>query len=263
VPHDPEKGIQAQRQYYTDTAAQYDEMHAHEAGDDYGNLRFICALLGMLNARTVLDVGAGTGRGIRHLLDAMPNLVVRGIEPVPALIEQAVRKNRIPEGVIVHGLGEALPFRDASFDVVCSFGILHHVPRPNAVVLEMLRVARLGVIISDSNRFGQGRRLTRLLKLFLYKTGLWEAVNYMKTGGKGYLVSPGDGVAYSYSVYDSLEHVAEWADRIILIPGEISKAGSWFHPLLTAGTVLVCALKERSDPSSESVGCGRETGIRQ
>lgn len=246
---DSDKALHAQRQYYTNTAAQYDAMHAHEAGDDYGNLKFICALLGMLGAQTVLDVGAGTGRGIRHLLDAIPNLTVRGIEPVPALIEQAVQKNGIPEGVIVHGFGEALPFGNKSFDIVCSFGILHHVPKPDAVVLEMLRVARMAVIISDSNRFGQGKPLMRLLKLILYKTGLWGIVNYLKTGGKGYLVSPGDGVAYSYSVYDSLGYVAEWADRVILIPGEVSKARSWFHPLLTAGTVLVCALKETDSAS--------------
>jgi hypothetical protein len=92
----------------------------------------------------------------------------------------------------------------------------------------------------------------RLLKLALYKMHLWGVVNYLKTSGKGYLVSPGDGVAYSYSVYDSFGQIAEWADRTILIPGEIGKTRSWFHPLLTAGTVLVCGLKEGTDSSNES-----------
>jgi ubiquinone/menaquinone biosynthesis C-methylase UbiE len=248
---DSDKAVQAQRQYYTDTAKVYDGMHAREAGDDYGNLKLICALLRVTGAHTVLDVGAGTGRAIRHLLDAIPDLEIRGIEPVPALIEQAVHKNGIPEGIIIPGVGEALPFEDASFDVVCSFGILHHVPRPESVIREMLRVARSAVIISDSNRFGQGSWPMRVLKLGLYKMHLWGVVNYLKTSGKGYLVSPGDGVAYSYSVYDSFGQIADWADRTILIPGEVSKTRSWFHPLLTAGTVLICGLKEETDSLNE------------
>ncbi len=243
---DSDKAVQAQRQYYADTAEQYDSMHAHEAGDDYANMKIICTLLRMVDARTVLDVGAGTGRGLQHLRANLPDLHVRGIEPVPALIEQAVRKNGIPQGTIIEGVGEALPFEDASFDVACSFGILHHIPNPELVVREMLRVSGSAVIISDGNRFGQGTWPMRLLKLGLFKLGLWRIVNYLKTRGKGYLLTEGDGVAYSYSVYDSFDRITEWADRIVLIPGEPGKVKSWFHPLLTAGTIIVCALKEKT-----------------
>jgi ubiquinone/menaquinone biosynthesis C-methylase UbiE len=112
-------------------------------------------------------------------------------------LEQAVRGG-------VRGSGAALPFADSSFDVVCEFAVLHHVPNRNAVVKEMFRVARKAVLISDSNRFGQGPRAARLIKLGLYKTKLWKAYNYLRTSGKGYRVTEGDGVAYSYSVYDSL-----------------------------------------------------------
>src|ERR1700730_12437441 len=64
--------------------------------------------------------------------------------------------------------------------------------------------------------------------------------------GEGYLVTEGDGLAYSYSVYDSFGYLTQWADRILLIPGETGKVESWFHPLLTAGTVIVCAMKEET-----------------
>lgn len=243
---DPDKAVQAQRQYYADTAEQYDSMHAREAGDDHANMKIICGLMRILDARTVLDVGAGTGRGLRHLRENLPDLHVRGIEPVPSLIQQAVQKNGIPQGTIIQGVGEALPFEDASFDVACSFGILHHIANPEVVIREMLRVASAAVIISDGNRFGQGTWPTRLLKLFLFKLGLWRIVNYLKTRGKGYLLTEGDGVAYSYSVYDSLACITEWADRVVLIPGEPGKVKSWFHPLLTAGTIIVCAMKENT-----------------
>jgi ubiquinone/menaquinone biosynthesis C-methylase UbiE len=203
-------------------------MHAHEGDDDLNNLEFVWALLRTVAAQTVLDVGAGTGRGIRRLLDAIPSLSICGIEPVAALIQQSVHKNGLPQGMILQGSGDALPFEDASFDVVCSFALLHHVPKPDTVVQEMLRVARKAVIIVDSNRFGQGKWPVRVLKLALYKVGLWGFVNFLKTGGKGYMLTEGDGLAYSYNVYDSLDRIAQWADQVILISAELAKSGSWF-----------------------------------
>lgn len=122
-----------QRQYYNDTASQYDTMHAHEGDDDQGSVRLPSAVLRMIEPQTVLDVGAGTGRGILHLLNSLPNASVCGIEPVAALIDQAVKKNGVPKGAITQGTGETLPFADRSFDVVCSFALLHHVPNPNTV----------------------------------------------------------------------------------------------------------------------------------
>ena len=49
----------------------------------------------------------------------------------------------------------------------------------------------------------------------------------------------------AYSVYDSLDPIRRWANRVILIPttGD-AKSGGWFHPLLTSGGILLCALKD-------------------
>jgi ubiquinone/menaquinone biosynthesis C-methylase UbiE len=71
-----------------------------------------------------------------------------------------------------------LPFRDASFDVVYEFAVLHHVLNPGGVVKVMLRVASKAVFISDSNRFGQGSRTKKLIKLLLSKSRLWGVFNY-------------------------------------------------------------------------------------
>jgi ubiquinone/menaquinone biosynthesis C-methylase UbiE len=236
--------VQLQRQYYTDTAAEYDAAHAGEGDDDPVNLRLVYGFLRMIEARTVLDIGAGTGRAILHLMKNMPDLSVRGVEPVAARIDQAVQTKGIPGGVIVQGVGEALPFGNASFDVVCAFGMLHHVTNPDAVVSEMLRVARKAVIIIDGNRFGLGSWPVRVLKLALYKAGVCRIVNYLKTGGKGYNLTEGDGLFYSYSVYDSFDRIAEWAGQLIVIPNEACHARTWLHPLLTCGGIFLCALKE-------------------
>jgi ubiquinone/menaquinone biosynthesis C-methylase UbiE len=239
-----DRGAKLQRQYYTDTSSRYNQMHAHEGFGDVFTQRFAFSVLRMIEACSVLDVGTATGRGLLELKESLPGVFVCGLEPVAALLEQAAAERRNGTLALVRGSGEALPFPDASFDVVCEFEVLHHVARPNAVVKEMLRVAKKAVLISDSNRFGQGSRAARLIKLALYKSKLWGAYNYLRTSGKGYLLTEGDGVAYSYSVFDSFGLISRWADRIILVSSSGGKSSSWLHPLLNSPGVLVCAIKE-------------------
>jgi ubiquinone/menaquinone biosynthesis C-methylase UbiE len=182
---------------------------------------------------------------MRQIKQAIPDLFVCGVEPVSALIDQGIQQGAASTISFVRASGDALPFPDASFDAVCEFAVLHHAQNPSAVVKEMLRVARRAVFICDSNRFGQGSRIARLTKLALYKTRLWNLYTYLRTRGKGYMITEGDGLAYSYSVYDSFELVARWADRVILVPSEPKgKANSWFHPLLNSAGVLMCAIKD-------------------
>jgi len=239
-----DRAAEIQRKYYTETADRYEQMHAHEGAGDAFSMEFVHSILRLINAQSVLDVGTATGRTLRDLKEALPHLSVCGVEPVAALLDQAKRTGNAAYGCLLQASGDALPFPDASFDAVCEVAILHHVADPSAVVKEMLRVARKVVIIADSNRFGQGSRGARLCKLALYKTGLWNAFNYLRTSGRGYRITEGDGLAYSYSVYDSFDLIAQWADRIILIPNAGDKAVSWFHPLLNSSGVLICALRE-------------------
>jgi ubiquinone/menaquinone biosynthesis C-methylase UbiE len=245
MPTDLDPAIALQRKYYTDTAARYEEMHEHEGSGDPTHMEFIVAMLRMLQIRTVLDVGTASGRTLRTLKTAIPELFICGIEPVGALLDQAVARGNTASGPVIQGQGDALPFAGQSFDAVCEFAILHHVADPSKVVSEILRVAKKAVFLSDCNRFGQGPMFLRFVKLILYKTRLWGLFNFVRTRGKGYQVTEGDGVAYSYSVYDSFDQIAEWADRIILIPAEKTKATSWLHPLLTSGGLILCAIRER------------------
>jgi SAM-dependent methyltransferase len=172
-----------------------------------------------------------------------PNMTIVGIEPVRALINQAAAGG-VPANTIIQGRGEDLPFDNGSFDAVSAFGTFHHVGRPEAVLKEMLRVARRVVFISDSNRYGTGRRPIRIVKLALATAGLWAAADWLKTRGKGYTISEGDGLAYSYSVFDSVPTIAKWADRIILVPTGRGGGSGLYHPLLTAAHVLVAGIRE-------------------
>ena len=236
--------VEIQRRYYTETAERYDHMHAFEGAGDPSVMKYVTALFQSAGVQSVLEVGCATGRGLRSLQDALPDAFVCGLEPVGALLREATKAGDHLQISWIQGVGESLPFADRSFDAVCEFSTLHHVPDPAPVVREMLRVARKVVLIADSNRFGQGSMTARLIKFALYKTGLWRAYWLFRTRGKGYIMDEGDGLAYSYSVYDSYDLVSLWADRIILVPANRGNAPSWLHPLLNRDAVLLFAFKE-------------------
>jgi ubiquinone/menaquinone biosynthesis C-methylase UbiE len=237
--------VLAQRRYYTETASRYDAMHAHEAGDDDAGLEILFSALRAMEVRSLLDVGSATGRGLPRLAEGLSNALICGVEPVEALIRQGISSG-VNKGLpLLLASGDALPFPDKSFDAVCEFGILHHVSDPARVVQEMLRVARKAVVISDANRFGQGPMPLRILKLLLYKLNLWKAFDFLRTRGKGYQVSEGDGVFYSYSVYDNLQNIQQWAETVELFPIGESRSRGWLSPLLTSGIVLLIAVRKK------------------
>ncbi|MBS1840385.1 MAG: class I SAM-dependent methyltransferase [Acidobacteria bacterium] len=239
-----EEAVAIQRRYYTETASKYEQMHAHEGIGDALNSKFIEAILQVLDTRSVLDVGTATGFRLVELRSALPEAFVCGVEPVGELLGVARRNDVSASASLIRGSGLALPFADKSFDVVCEFSILHHVREPQTVVKEMLRVARKAVLIGDSNRFGQGPLPMRLMKVLLYKARMWKTFDWLRTGGKGYRITDGDGLSYSYSVYDSFDLLASWADRLILVPTEGGGPRSWLHPLLNNPGVIACAIKE-------------------
>jgi hypothetical protein len=55
------------------------------------------------------------------------------------------------------------------------------------------------------------------------------------------MLSEQDGLSYSYSVYDSFNQLAKWADRITVLPTTAVTSKTWFHPLLSASHVLLIA----------------------
>jgi len=236
--------VLVQRRYYTDTASRYDQMHAGEAAEDEACLQLVLPILRSLQVQSILDVGSATGRSLPRLADGLPGATVCGIEPVAALISQGRATGETRGLRLFQASGEALPFPNESFDAVCEFGILHHVPDPALVVAEMLRVAKRVVVIADANRFGQGPNAIRVLKLVLHKLRLWNAYDYLRTRGKGYQVSAGDGIFYSYSVYDNYGQIRRWAGHIHLFATGDTRHWSWFHPLLNSSGVLLIAVRK-------------------
>jgi len=154
--------IEIQRQYYARTADSYDSMHVapDQRGEHFLALSVMASLLRYYECRSVLDLGAGTGRTLQWLRQTGLDLKLLGVEPVAEMRKQGHAKGLSP-AELIDGDATRLDFASGAFDVVCCFGVLHHIPRPELAVQEMLRVARRMVFISDANNFGQGGRVMR------------------------------------------------------------------------------------------------------
>jgi ubiquinone/menaquinone biosynthesis C-methylase UbiE len=205
--------VDLQRSYYADTAPKYDSTHADEHGL---GTAFMISAFERLDIQSILDVGCGTGRALFKVKERFPNVSMVGIEPSPELRSVGHSKG-LSESQLIDGNGTNLAFPDGSFDLVCEFGVLHHAPNPSKIVSEMLRVARKAIFISDSNNFGQGGKTSRLVKQAFDAVGLWPLANQIRTKGKGYMISKGDGLFYSYSVFNDYKQIAEKCETIHIL----------------------------------------------
>ena len=112
--------------------------------DDFGNfeanLRFLEATQALLPHRTLLEVGCGKGRLIKHLLD--PGHDVRGCEVNQLMLDEGRRLyGQLPIDPVD---GTALPYPTATFDILMSFDVFEHIPDSDAHLLEVRRVLKPG-----------------------------------------------------------------------------------------------------------------------
>ena len=92
----------------------------------------------------VLEVGVGLGTDFVRFVRAGAEAV--GIDLTEAAVA-AVRERLAQEGLTAEVLvadAEQLPFDDGSFDLVYSYGVLHHTPDTEAAVAEVRRVLKPG-----------------------------------------------------------------------------------------------------------------------
>jgi SAM-dependent methyltransferase len=128
------------------------------------------------DARTVLNVGAGTGSyepSDRDVTAVEPSAVMRAQRPAGA-------------APCVAATAESLPFEDQSFDAAMAFSTLHHWQDPVAGLVEMRRVARRVVVFafdtSDPSQFWLTRdylpefAALRACRILASLTGLARAI---------------------------------------------------------------------------------------
>jgi ubiquinone/menaquinone biosynthesis C-methylase UbiE len=121
--------------------ASFEEQAARFGEDTYygspGELAYLRQRLALAPGLVVLDVACGPGWLTRALLQPGSRLV--GVDFAGPMLRRVPR-----EVAAVQGDAERLPFRSATFDAVVTRLSFHHFLRPEAILAEMVRVARLG-----------------------------------------------------------------------------------------------------------------------
>lgn len=221
-----------QRQYYEKTASKYDEMHTLADAEHILALHLMLSFIECLDIKSILDIGSGTGRAIEFIQNNSNNEIkIIGIEPSEALRNQGYQ-NGLHKDDLIDGDAQCLKYNDGEFDLACAFAALHHIPDPNKAVSEMLRVSRKAIFISDSNNFGQGNSMSRFIKQMINSLGIWKYFVLLKTGGKGYSISEGDGLSYSYSVFNNYNLIKKTCSSVHIMnttKGDINPYRSSSH----------------------------------
>jgi SAM-dependent methyltransferase len=151
---------------------------------------FIAERVLALAPRSVLEFGCNHGRNLVAITRRRPDVEVRGIDVNAAAVERGRADHeldlRVGDDAVLARLS------DGRFDVVFTVSVLDHVPEPWPIVGDMLRVARVGVLLLEPWLGGEGRVV-------------WEAA---EEGGR-------DSNPFCYS-WDYARFLSRHRDRYIL-----------------------------------------------
>ena len=133
--------------------------------------------------REVLEIGCGNGTD--GVLFATAGARYTGVDLTPEAVDATRRHFAVAglDGYLRIENCEHLSFADKSFDVVYSFGVLHHTPHPATAVREVYRVLKPGgtalVMLYHRRSFNYYVRIlgwmrARLLVRILSRAGSWH-----------------------------------------------------------------------------------------
>lgn len=185
-----------------------------------------------LQDRTLLDVGGGPG----YFADAFRALGATYVGLDADAGELSLHGRDVTAGTVL-GSGMALPFRDGALDVTYSSNVLEHVPQPEVMADEMVRVTRPGglVFLSYNNWFApNGGHETAP---WHYLGGQRAADRYARTHGR----RPKND--FGRSLYKtSVAQMLKWLDRQTAVdPVDVLPR---YHPSWARWVVKVPAVRE-------------------
>lgn len=102
---------------------------------------------------SILDVGGGSGFSSAYYAEGIR---VVACDAARGMLAGNPLQDR------VQCYAESLPFHDRSFDLATGWELLHHLEQPELAVREMLRVARLRIVLFEPNRNHPGHVLLAL-----------------------------------------------------------------------------------------------------
>jgi ubiquinone/menaquinone biosynthesis C-methylase UbiE len=156
--------------YFQELAAKYDAWFKTPHGQYVYRCEreMIMSLAAVRPGMHIADIGCGTGIYTDELLSAGANVV--GIDISPEMLAIAAAKNERHGDKVrfVTGDAAALPFADASFDMVFSITAMEFFSQPRQCLQEMFRIVRPGgqMIVATLNSLSLWSLQRRLKALF-------------------------------------------------------------------------------------------------
>ena len=149
-------------------------------------LRRVVTLVDPKEDERLLDLACGTGTLLNEVLAFQPGARVAGLDPDGPALAIARSKN-VAAGMglsLIQGVGQRLPFADASLDVVISTMAFHHMPTltKRQTVAEVYRALKGGgrFVLAD---FGRPSNL--LAALLLHLGSLFDGRENMRANLRG------------------------------------------------------------------------------
>ena len=121
------------------------------SGKEIGLMLRLRLLKNLKLGKMVLSVGCGTGAELRVLKKR--GFITVGLDPERRFLLVGKTKNDVDN--FIQAIGEGIPLRDDSFDLVVLFEVLEHVMKPEVVLKEISRVLKTNGILflTVPNRF--------------------------------------------------------------------------------------------------------------
>ena len=223
-------------------------LHGHELADYADQARERYALepyipefadFGSARGKMVLEIGVGLGADHEQFARAGANLY--GVDLTPRAVEHSNRRLAAAglKSTISVSDAENLPFDDSTFDIIYSWGVIHHSPNTPKAVAEIFRTLKPGgncrVMIYHTYSF-VGYMLWLRYAFLRLRWGLTLADIYSR-----YLESPG---TKAYSLDEARELFSQFSDvrvSTVLTHGDLlaSAAGQRHRgPLLSVARAV-------------------------
>jgi ubiquinone/menaquinone biosynthesis C-methylase UbiE len=199
--------ISAMKEYYRQTAANYNAWHCNPADKSSHNyaVREVLKVMSQNKLTSLLDVCCGTGRCVRSALDA--GFDAQGLDISPDLLKIAETELKIAKERLHYGDATKLPFPDQSFDVSCIMGALHHAAMPQTIINEMLRVTRKAIVVSDEANHLHGGIKQVLIKLGVFNPIYRLIFRRPPRTTRRLITSDGDGPTFDFSIEEILPSI--------------------------------------------------------
>jgi ubiquinone/menaquinone biosynthesis C-methylase UbiE len=97
-----------------------------------------------LGGKDVLEVGCGSGIAVQLFAEAGANVTAVDLTPWAVATTRARVEAFGLEATVLEADAERLPFEDESYDLVFSWGVIHHTTDMEAALSELVRVCRPG-----------------------------------------------------------------------------------------------------------------------